>query len=345
MSNKGAFRLVVSPFLVAVLGILAYAATTSRASGAERKTAAFTVGDVFAGVGTGKIKRFSNAGVLLQTLDTGTACSEDLGMAFDTSGNLYATAAFGCSPGTVSKFDVNGTLIGPFGSGYSASTESITLDAAQNVFVGQPDGTRAIRKFSSAGTFLTEYTPTVGPRGTDWIDMSADQCTIFYTSEGPAIRRFNTCTATQGTDFCSACGSQLVGMRIRSNGEVLAADFSGQVRRYNSSGTQIQSYTTTGLGNPFAVNLDPDGLSFWTGDYFTGQVFRINLATGAVITQFDAGKLGCCLSGLAVFGELVVAQPTPSPVGPQVPVPTLSFPMLALLCTALAAAALLLMRR
>jgi hypothetical protein len=348
LSNKGAFRLVVSPFLVAVLGILAYAATTSRASGAERKTAAFTVGDVFAGVGTGKIKRFSNAGVLLQTLDTGTACSEDLGMAFDTSGNLYATASFGCSPGTVSKFDVNGTLIGPFGSGYSDSTESITLDAAQNVFVGQPDGTHAIRKFNSGGTFQTQYIPTLLNRGTDWIDMSSDQCTIFYTSESGNVFKYNTCTSTQLANFCTGCGSTMYALKIRSNSEVMAADGgSALVHRFNSSGTQIQSYTDPALMFPFALNLDPDGTTFWTADYSTGQIFRFNIATGAKVIDFNGGKLGCCLSGLSVFGELVVAQPTPSPTGnvPQVAVPTLSFPMLGLLCAALMAAAVLLMRR
>ncbi len=349
MSRKRASKVVVSPLLIAVLGFVTFAATTSRASGAERKTAAFSVGDVFAGVGTGKIKRFSNTGTLLQTLDTGTGCSEDLGMAFDTSGNLYATAAFGCSPGTVSKFDVNGALIGPFGSGYSDSTESITLDGAQNVFVGQPDGTRAVRKFSSAGTFLTQFTPTTQNRGTDWIDMSADQCTIFYTSEGSDIKKFNTCTTTQLANFCTACGSTMYGLRIRANGDVFVADGGANlVRRFDSTGTQIQTYSDPGLnGFPFGVNLDPDGATVWSANYSSGQVFRFNIATGAKVIDFNAGKLGCCVSGLALFGELVVSQPTPTPtvVMSRAVVPTLSFPMLGLLCLALMAAAFLLMRR
>src|SRR6476659_10018038 len=132
MTHRRVTRLL-SPVLITLLGIAGWTLTTSRAEGAEKKTTAFAVGDVFAGVGTGAIKRFSPTGTLLQTLSTGTGCSEDLGMAFDSSGNLYATASFGsCGTGTVSKFDVNGTLVGPFGSGYSSSTESITLDAAQN---------------------------------------------------------------------------------------------------------------------------------------------------------------------------------------------------------------------
>ena len=362
MKSRALSRVLVPVCLIALLGGLVYlVALPARA--AERSPnapTAFAVGDVFVGVGSGKIKRFTPTGTLLQTLDTGiTTCSEDLGMAFDTSGNLYATVAFGnsCGPGKVVKFDNNGTLIGPFGGGYSDSTESITLDAAQNVFVGQPDGTRRIRKFNSAGVFQTEYTVTVGPRGTDWIDMAADQCTIFYTSEGPSIRKYNTCTSTQLADFCTSCPSaqSLTGMRLRGNGEVFAADFSSQVRHYDPSGALINSYTAPGLVSPFAVNLDPDGTTLWTADYGSGQVFRFNIATGAKVIEWNAGTNGNTASGLAVFGEIVVGLPTPTPgiaatATPTSPpvnvvVPTLSFPMLGVLCAALAVAALLLVRR
>jgi hypothetical protein len=53
--------------------------------------AQFASGDVFVGVGSGQIKRYSQTGTLLQTLNTGTGSNEMTGMAFDPSGNLYAT--------------------------------------------------------------------------------------------------------------------------------------------------------------------------------------------------------------------------------------------------------------
>jgi hypothetical protein len=73
----------------------------------------------------------------------------------------------------------------------------------------------------------------------------------------------------------------------------------------------------------------------------------MNIATGAQVTSWNAGILGGSMAGLAVVGEIVVSQPTPTPGGGQSPavVPTLSFPMLGLLFAALMAAALLLMRR
>src|SRR4051794_11834687 len=75
--------------------------------------AAFTTGDVFAGVGSGRIFRYSPTGTLLQTLTTGFPNSEDTGMAFDASGNLYATNFQGAG---IAKFDTNGTKVGNFGS-------------------------------------------------------------------------------------------------------------------------------------------------------------------------------------------------------------------------------------
>jgi hypothetical protein len=53
------------------------------------------------------------------------------------------------------------------------------------------------------------------------------------------------------------------------------------------------------------------------------------------------------LAGLAVFGENIVSNPTPTPTQPGVAavVPTLSFPMLALLGLALLGAAFFLMRK
>jgi len=90
-------------------------------------------------------------------------------------------------------------------------------------------------------------------------------------------------------------------MRIHPNGEVFAADFFGPIRRFDSSGIQIQTYTASGLTTPFAFNLDPDGTSFWTGGYSSGEIFRFDIASGAVLTQFNAG-ISVTLAGLAVFG-------------------------------------------
>jgi hypothetical protein len=54
----------------------------------------------------------------------------------------------------------------------------------------------------------------------------------------------------------------------------------------------------------FALNLDPDGTSFWTGDIGGDDaVFRIDLASGAVLKTFSTFP-GTELGGLAIFGEI-----------------------------------------
>lgn len=298
--------------LTSVLGAASTAAAMAVAGAPPVQAAgvAYTSGDVFAGVGTGLIKHFSSTGVLKDTLNTGTGCSEDLGMAFDSANNLYATAAFGSCAGTVSKFDNMGNLIGPFGGPYSSSTESIAIDAAGNVFVGQPDGTRHVVESNSAGAHVADFAPATQNRGTDWIDLAADQCTLFYTSEGNLVKRFNVCTNTQLADFATLPAGASTGyaLRIRPNGDIIVAA-SNEVVRFNSSGTVAQIYPLPVAETSFlfALNLDPDGTSFWTAGYNSGNVYRIDMTTGAIITSFNAAKVGCCLSGLAVAGEIRVA--------------------------------------
>jgi hypothetical protein len=301
----------------------------------------YNVGDVFVGVGAGKIKHFSPTGTLLDTLDTLCGGGDTLGMAFDSSGNLFGTANFGCTP-QVYKFDTSGTLIGPVAPALT-SAESVVFDSGGNYFVGQPDGTRTIRKYSS-GAFLTEFTVATQNRGTDWIDLASDQCTMFYTSEGSSVKRYNVCTNTQGTDFSTAL-STAYAFRLLPGGGALVAN-SANVKMLDASGVVTATYTAPGESVFFALNRDPDGLTFWTAGLSTGNVYRFAISPAAPpITTFNSGRLGQEVAGLGVFGELIVSQPPGGGGGPAVVVPTLSFPMLGLLCAALIAAALLLIRR
>ena len=328
--------------------------------------AQLNTGDVLAGVGNGKIKRFSPTGTLLQTLDSGTTSSETTGMCFDSSTNVFGTL-FTIS--RAAKYDHNGTLLtNTFGTFASTTPESCVVAANGNIFFGQASSSQ-IAEFNPAGTLVANHTVAIGPRGTDWIDLAADQCTMRYTSEGSAIKQFNVCTNTQLADFATAgLSGPCYAHRIRPNGEELVA-CTTNVYRVNSSGAVIQTYAAgTSLSPPsgflFALNLDPDGTTFWTGDLTNGQIYRVNIATGAQVTSFNAGILGASMAGLAVVGEIVVSLPTATPTGgigatatptvvaptitptlAPVTVPTLSFPMLGLLAAAVTAAALVLLMR
>lgn len=271
----------------------------------ERAVAAFSRGDVFAAVGQGKVKRFSPTGTLLQTLDSGSGSNENTGMGFDAAGNLYSTQFQASS---VYKFDINGNLVGAFGSGYDSHPESVVVDSAQNVFIGQADGSRLVRKFNPAGTLLDTFAPSTGPRGTDWIDLASDQRTLFYTSEGNKVKRYDLVTKAQLADLnaTNLPGTYAYALRILPGGGVLVAD-NETIVRLDAAGNIVQQYDAPNEDVWFAVNLDPDGQTFWSGNLASGKVYRFNIATGAVVTSWDSGKF-TSLAGLTVFGEITAAQ-------------------------------------
>ena len=268
--------------------------------------ATFTKGDVFVS-GQGDVVDWRHAdGTLVQVLHTGVLNGITAGLTLDANHKLYVTTFFGR---VVSVFDTSGNPTGTFGSGYTSNIESILFDATGNAYVGGADGT-SIYKFDSGGNPLTVFTVPTESRGTDWIDLAADQSTVFYTSEGGRILRFDTVTQQPLSDFNASLlpGSFAYALRILPDGGVLVAD-SESVVRLDNTGNAAQTYTLAGTtGNLFAANLDPDGTSFWTGDLFNGQVFKVDLASGNVLLQF-ATSTGSA-SGIAIVGEITVARET-----------------------------------
>lgn len=258
----------------------------------------------------------------MQVLDTQSFSNEDTGMCFDTRDRLYAT---NWTASSISVFSRQAALLYfPWGSGYASHPESCIFDADGDVYVGQADGGAQVLKFDANGQLLATYSPSREGRGTDWVDLASDQCTLYYTSEGPSVRRFDVCLNQQLADFSGPLpSSPCYAMRIRPNREVLAA-CSANVVRLDPDGGVLQTYP--GQQYPlqpsffFALNLDPDGTSFWTGDYATGQIYRIDIQSGTLIKSFPSNQ-NTTLAGLTIFGEITVAQPSPTPNGTGTPTP------------------------
>jgi DNA-binding beta-propeller fold protein YncE len=274
--------------------VLALGATAARAAPID------VTGDVFVGAGNGQVFQYTPTGTLVQKLSSGLS-SETTGMAFDASGNLYSTN-FGAQ--TIVVYDTNGTKVGTFGSGFNADPESIVFDKSGNAFVGQADGTHNILMFNSAGTLIKTIVPGPTDRGTDWIDLSSDQHTLYYAGEGIHIRTVDAVSGATGT-FTSN-GANLFALRLLSNGNILAANGSDQVVEFDSAGNVIKTYIIPGGTEIFALNLDPNGTAFWTGDIggSTG-VWEVDIATGNILEHWNASKDGATeVAGLAVFGEI-----------------------------------------
>lgn len=276
----------------------------------------FQNGDVFAGLDNGRIVRSSATGQRRGTLDA--SGGPMTGMCFDLDGNLYATD-FG---GTMRKYDRNGRLLdGGWGGPFSAHPESCVVDAAGNVYTGEVDGESRIRKHDASGALIKSFRPRTDDRGVDWIDLAADQCTMFYTSEGSRVMRYDVCRDRQLDDFVADLAGSCYALRVRENGEVMVA-CRRQVYRLSSTGRTLDTYPIADE-RLFAMNLDPDGKHFWTGGILSGRVYRVDIASGSGTTRpvFDvsgaSGKkrsfLGGLLrrdelmGGLAVYGERTAA--------------------------------------
>ena len=165
----------------------------------------FTKGDVFVATADSKVQWRLPDGTLNMVLDTGIALTNvdvTTGMAFDACNNLYVTTFNNRS---ISIFDNTGALLGTFGSGFTGLPESILFDAAGNAYVGQATSptlqNAPILKFGPSGVPLGGFQAAKEDRGTDWIELAADQCTMFYTSEGKLVRRFDVCNNQQLGDF------------------------------------------------------------------------------------------------------------------------------------------------
>jgi len=282
----------------------------------------FQPGDVFLQVGT----QASGASAIMWLRPVGNTCpvptclvgtlspgvsGEGDGMAFDSSGNLLATEGFAAN--TVVQFSNTGALIGNFGSGYNCHPESITVAASGNVFIGQPDCSTNILEFTSSGSPVSSFAVTTQDRGSDWVDLGTDQCTMAYTSESDGLLSYNVCTNTQGptvtiSDFASPTYAHRLITTGPFAGDTLLASTT-QAELINSAGTVLKTYLT-GSNLLFAINLDSDGTSFWTGEYLNGDVYKVDIATGAILLHFNVADFGFSpnpFGGIAILGEITAA--------------------------------------
>lgn len=279
---------------------------------------AFEEGDVFGAVAGGRVAHYDSAGNFIEILDT-TRGGFTTGMAFDEAGNLYVT---NFSDNSVSRFDSDGNLINAqfVTTDAGSAVESIVFDAAGNFYVGQADGTRDILKFDAAGNLLQRFDVATEVRGSDWIDLAADQQTLFYTSEGDLVKRYDVSTDTQLADFSDlSAGTNAFALRLLDDGGLLVSD-SIDIKRLDSAGNITQTYDAAGNDNWFSLNLDPDGTSFWAGDFGTNDLFKFDIVSGAQLQTIDtnADVISSQLFGVTVFGEITQAVPPPT----DVPEPT-----------------------
>jgi hypothetical protein len=311
-------------YVAVVLATMMLAAVTLVISpgNAARASTAFQSGEVFASQGSSTVHVYDTSGNPVSTLVDGSNELYTAGSVFDSNNNLYVADDLS---GNVSEFSPSGTPMGQFATGLS-NPISLVFDSSGNLYVGQ-QSTPYIAEFSPSGQRLADIGPlSTQLYGTDWIDLSSDQCTFYYTTEGTDIMRYNKCTNTPLPNFnqVSFTGYGAFELRILANGDVLVAD-SSDVFLLDQAGNVIQDYSCSSLpgceGGLFAVSVAPGGTSFWTGDAFSGYIWQVDLGTGNVLQTINAHTGS--LFGLSVDGQLMAAtSPTVTVSAPS----TLSTP-------------------
>ncbi len=271
----------------------------------------FQPGDILISLSDGTIQWRRSDWTLVKII-TSVTDGEGKGLAFDALGNLYLTHYFGTglsSGNDVEKFDRGGNLIGLFGSGYDCNPSTIIFDKTGDAYVGHADCSGDIFKLDSQGNLLARYDVAVEARGTSHILLAPDQCTMYYTSQGPDVKRFNVCTNTQMSDFNLAPLPDAIGgahqFALLPDGGLLVANF-GVIARLDASGQFVRTYnapadTYCWLG----MELDPDGTSFWASNWCGSSVTRFDLATGNVIESHVVSDIGFMAK------QIIVVPPLP----------------------------------
>ena len=282
-------------FLVATIGVNLHGSNV-----------VWATGDVFVGVGNGSYKVYSNTGAFKDTITTSTDLTA--GCAFNSLFDIYTTNATNTK---VFKFDGDVPhavlqTIDTNAQSPAGHSQSIVFDAAGNFYVGHADSDDVL-KYNAAGSFLTKFDVPIDLSGSDWIDLSTDQKTLFYTSEGTLVKRFDlAANAPLGQFFHgvdkgvrASAARPLVQRQQRSDRrERYEYQTSQRLWRHR---TDLRHGWSAGMAH---IALDPNGTSFWAGDAKGRKVYKFNFSSSSpVLGPISIGGGNLTLGGICVLGQ------------------------------------------
>ncbi|MBI3194095.1 MAG: hypothetical protein HYZ34_06450, partial [Ignavibacteriae bacterium] len=276
-------------------------------------------GDVLVGIDSARIRHYDSLGTYLGDLqmpfDSTFSHNKITGMMTDWDGNLYATLF---QDSRIGKFDASGTYLGYFDGVQDSHPESITKNLAGDIYVGIADYSPFVAVFYSYdehGTLLNTHGTYGEWRGTDWIELSRNQKSLYYTSEGRYILNYNLLNVTLDAFAVLPGGIYTSSFALRElpNGEVLVVSdtlrpdttFHGFVYRLDANGNIVQTYSRSGSAYFFGMTIGLDGNTFWVSDYESGLVYNYDIVSGAILNTIDVGADGYYGStgGIFVYGE------------------------------------------
>ncbi|MGB0037173.1 MAG: Ig-like domain-containing protein, partial [Candidatus Acidiferrales bacterium] len=221
--------------------------------------------------------------------------------------------------GTVEVF-TGGTAGGAaFGSGYNSGPLGVLVAPTGDVFVGQSSGQNSLLDLSSAGAVKSTFFPAYDNGGIGYLELTDDGGRVLYStqtagsSQTGTVKNFDIANNHQNPDFATNLpGGPSFAIRELNDKSVLVAN-TIQIAHLDSNGNVLASPSLTppAGGLFYALNLNPDGASFWTGDALSGKVYQIRITDGALLNTINTG-LGFNSSALTfntIFGIAVLGQP------------------------------------
>jgi hypothetical protein len=295
----------VAPILL--IGALTAATLQLEARQLSLPIITFAPGDLFVSLETGPVQWYALNRLIMRVLPQSVPGTGE-GMAFDAAGNLYVTrwcidpfCATG-DTGGVEKYDTLGRSQGKVGPIFNCAPHTMVFASPTTAYVGMAGCRQTIVRTTMGPTIDAEYTVDVQSAGVFWMDLGHDGCTMFYTSWGPDVNRYDVCGNQQLTDFNAAPlpgggGQDLLalpdGSVLVSSGQVVVLlDPSGAVARTYEAPAGEEALWT-------GMDLVGDG-TFWVGNYRSSNVYRFNLATGARIESFNTGTPPQTVVGIRV---------------------------------------------
>lgn len=258
------------------------------------------------------VRRYTTDGIAIDGWDTklpNTFGAVATGFCRSPEGDVLSTR-FAVSAGPTLMSAAGAVLDSAFG-GFMGDDESCAFDKLGNVWIGEavPIGNTvaALRHVAPDGRLLKTLMVPVGERGTDWIELDANQCTLYYTSEDSDVRRFDVCTEQALSHFATGLEEPCYAVRQLPNRDLMIT-CRERIYRYDENGMFVREYTRGSLGETdsnglYAIHLDPDGQTFWTGGVMSGRVVRARLDDGSVQTSFQTGSGG--INGLLIQDEFI----------------------------------------
>jgi outer membrane protein assembly factor BamB len=225
--------------------------------------------------GTMKTKMFFVLGLFVLLL---VAYSVSYAAIFEIRDVFAGTAA-----GTVEQLRTGTGLVDTFSSGGTSFVTTMAFDGGGNLFATNYSE-RNVMKLAEPTAPHTDSTGAqllsrnTGSRA-DRIDLGADNSKLYFTEYvHKGVFSLDRATGTMSI-FNANFGNYA--LRLLADDSMLVADESDIVLLDNR-GKRVRTYGVAGNDNRFALDLDPDGKTFWSSDFETGLIQQFDIGTGSL---------------------------------------------------------------